>query len=172
MDAEGIRRSIEAAAAYLTEHPEEAAYSDSVAVARVEQGLRVRVEGPNGESVVTDMPSSVGGDGSAPSAGWLFRASVAACVATLVAMRAAHRAVEVGDVEVTVDSESDDRGILGLDQDVPAGPRSMRIAVRAATAHGAEARQVEGAVRWAVAHCPVSEAVGRAVPVRLEIEAR
>src|SRR5438552_13957251 len=33
MDSEGIRRSIESAVAYVTEHPEEAAYTDSAAVA-------------------------------------------------------------------------------------------------------------------------------------------
>ena len=34
-----------------------------------------------------------------------------------------------GEIEVTVDSESDDYGILGLDPAVPAGPLSMRVQV-------------------------------------------
>ena len=76
MDPEGIRRSIESAVAYLTEHANEAAYTDSTAVARIDAGLRCRITGPNEASVLTDMPASVGGDDSAPSAGWLCRAAV------------------------------------------------------------------------------------------------
>jgi uncharacterized OsmC-like protein len=159
------RTAIDGEMAYLTEHPDEARYTDSVATARIEHGLRVSVEGPNGESVTTDMPPSVGGDGSAPSAGWVLRAAVAACTLTLIAMRAAHQGVELGDLEVVVDSESDDRGILGLDPTIPAGPLSMRIAVRADGPVSPELRDI---VDWAVDHCPVSDAVKRAVPVTVE----
>jgi uncharacterized OsmC-like protein len=160
-----IRTAIDGAMAYLTEHPDEARYTDSVAVAHIEHGLRVRVEGTNAESVTTDMPPSVGGDGSAPSAGWLLRAAVAACTLTLIAIRAAHQGVELGDLEIVVDSESDDRGILGLDAAIPAGPLSMRIAV---SADGQIPPELRDIVDWAVEHCPVSDAVKRAVPVTVE----
>src|SRR5207248_9526184 len=148
-----IRDAIENASAFLTEHPDAARYTDSAATARLRAGLQVQVEGPNGESATTDMPSSVGGDGSAPSAGWLFRASLAACVATLVAMRAAQVGVDLDDVAVTVDSESDDRGILGLDASVPAGPLSVRVSVRAG---GPAAAAMDELVAWAVDHCPAA----------------
>jgi uncharacterized OsmC-like protein len=171
MDPEGIRRSIESAVAYLTEHPDEAAYTDSAAVARIDAGLRVRITGPNQASVVTDMPASVGGDDSAPSAGWLFRAAVTGCVATLIAMRAAQRSVALGDLEVTVDSESDDRGILGIDDTVPAGPLSLRIAVRIAANDGTGRDALVEIVHWAVDHCPVSDAASRSVPLRVDVEA-
>ena len=122
-----IRTAIETATGYLTEHPDEARYTDSAAVATMEAGLRCRVTGPDGASVVTDMPTSVGGGGSAPSAGWLFRAALASCIATVTAMRASTEGVELGELEVTVDSQSDDRGILGMDDKVPAGPQSVRV---------------------------------------------
>ena len=170
MDQGGIRRSLASAVAYLNEHPDEAAYTDSSAVARIEHGLRCRIEGPGGESAETDMPASVGGGGEAPSAGWLFRAALAGCVATLIAMRAAQESLALGGLEVTVDSQSDDRGILGINENVPAGPLSIRVAVRITTAENTPADRLEEIVRWGVAHCPVSEAAGRAVPVRLEIE--
>jgi uncharacterized OsmC-like protein len=127
---EQIRSAIEKAIDYVTEHPDEARYTDSTAVARLEDGLRCVVTGPGGESVVTDMPASVGGGGSAPSPGWLFRASLASCTAALIAMRAAQLGVELSGLEVTVDSESDDRGILGIDDAVRAGPLSIRVGVR------------------------------------------
>jgi len=53
---DAIRTAIEGASAYLTDHPDEARYTDSVATARVEEGLRIRVEGHGGETLTTDMP--------------------------------------------------------------------------------------------------------------------
>jgi len=163
---ERIRTAIDGAIAYLTEHPDEARATDTVATATVEDGLRVRIEGPDGASLLTDMVPSVGGEGSAPSAGWLLRAALASCVATLVAMRAAQRGVELAGVEVSVDSESDDRGILGIDPDVPAGPLSMRLSVRAGAADGTAADDI---VSWAVEHCPVYDAIRRAIPVSVSV---
>src|SRR3954471_11784104 len=114
-----IAESMAAAAAHLREHPDEARYTDSRATARVERGLRVVVADPAGREVATDMVRGVGGDDSAPSPGWLFRASLASCVATFVVIRAAVLGVEPGSFEVSVESESDDRGALDLDPSVP-----------------------------------------------------
>jgi uncharacterized OsmC-like protein len=165
---DAIRGALEGASAYLTEHPEEARYTDSLATATLGEGLRVRVEGPNGERLETDMPAAVGGAGSAPSPGWFLRAAVASCVSSLARMRAAQIGLEGLAGSVEVDSESDDRGILGLDPSVPAGPLSMRIRFRVAAA-GADASRLREVAEWAVQHCPVSDAVGRAVPVSVEV---
>ena len=116
-----IATKIAAAREYLSVHREEARYRDSAATAVVEDGLRVRTTGSDGEAVVTDMSTGIGGGASAPSPGWLFRAADASCIATLIAMRAAEEAVTLERLEVTVDSESDDWGILGIDEAVPAG---------------------------------------------------
>ena len=166
---DAIRTAIEGASAYLTQHPEEARYTDSLASARIESGLRIRVTGPADEELVTDMPPAVGGGGSAPSPGWFLRAAVAACVTSLAAMRAAQLGIPDFSCEVDVDSESDDRGILGLDDDIPAGPLSTRIAFRIAAA-GTDRERLREVAEWAVAHCPVSDAVRRAVPLKVEVE--
>lgn len=165
---DAIRSAMEAASAYLTEHPDEARYTDSLATATLGDGLRVRVEGPNGERLDTDMPGAVGGAGSAPSPGWFLRAAVASCVASLARMRAAQVGLEGFAGSVDVDSESDDRGILGLDSTVPAGPLSMRIRFRV-TADGADPARLREVAEWAVDHCPVSDAVRRAVPLSVEV---
>jgi uncharacterized OsmC-like protein len=163
-----IKAAVERAGAYLTEHPEEARYRDSAATARIESGLVATVSGPGGEQITTDMPAGIGGAGTAPSPGWLMRAAAASCVASLIAIRAAATGVEVGPVEVTVDSESDDRGILGLDDAIPAGALSVRVVVRIeAPGLDPAARQV--LADWAVAHCPVTESLGRAVPLSVEL---
>ena len=163
---DAIRAALEAAGAYLAEHPDQARYTDSPATASVEHDLRVRVVGPNGETLTTDMPAAVGGGGAAPSPGWFLRAAVAACVTSLAVMRAAQLGIEGFSCEVEVDSESDDRGILGLDASVPGGPLSMRVGVRMT---GASADRLAEVAHWAVDHCPVSDAVRRAVPLRIEV---
>lgn len=163
-----IRTAIEGASAYLTEHPDEARYTDSLATARVSSGLAIRVDGPNGEVLETDMPAAVGGAASSASPGWYLRAAVAACVASLATMRAAQLALEGFACEVDVDSESDDRGILGLDASVPGGPLSMRIGLRL-RADGVGLERLEEVAVWAVEHCPTSDAIRRAVPVHIEV---
>lgn len=168
---DAIRAALEGAGDYLTKHPDEARYTDSMATARLESGLRVAVDGPSGERLLTDMPSAVGGSGSAPSPGWFLRAAVAACALSLATMRAAQVGMTGFRCEVEVDSESDDRGILGLDASVPAGPISMRIAFRMA-ADGANLSQLEEVAVWAADHCPVSDAVRRGVPLHIEVTAR
>jgi uncharacterized OsmC-like protein len=172
MSQEQIRGKIEAAVEYLGEHPNEAHYTDSQATARlVDPGsLKVEVAGPDGARVTTDMPASVGGGASAASPGWYLRAAEAACVATLIAMRAAQEDVEFEALEVTVDSESDDRGILGIDDDVPAGPLRTRVRVRVDEVPVDDRDDLvwETIIEWAVDHCPVTDAVRRAVPLTVE----
>ena len=109
-----IADAVSRATDYLTEHPDEARYRDSTARARLTDGLVVEVTGPAGERASTDMPAGIGGTATNPSPGWLFRAAAASCVASLVAIRAATLGFPLRSVDVEVDSESDDRGILGL----------------------------------------------------------
>jgi uncharacterized OsmC-like protein len=164
MSTESIRDAIGSATEYLTAHPAQARSTDSLATATLVDGLVVRVAGPAGESITTDMVASVGGTASAPSPGWLLRAAEASCVATLIAMRAAMLGVAVEALEVTVDSESDDLGILGIDPSVPAGPLSVRVAVRL-RASGTDAAVLEDIARWGIDHCPVHDALERAIPL-------
>lgn len=161
-----IADAVAGASAYLTAHPDEARYRDSSATARLEQGLVVSVTGPGGESARTDMPTGIGGTATVPSPGWLLRAAEASCVATLIALRDAATGVTLESVEVTVDSESDDRGILGLDPAIPAGALSVRVVANVKAA-GLSAEATEGLIRWAVDHCPVIDTVRRAVPVEV-----
>ena len=166
---ESIRAAIEGASAYLREHPDEARYTDSLATAQLDSGLRVTVSGANGEELVTDMPAAVGGAGSAASPGWFLRAAVAACALSLARMRAAQLGLAGFRCEVEVDSESNDYGILGLDASTPAGPLSMRLRFRMAADDAALDRLEEIAV-WAADHCPVADAVKRGVALHVEVE--
>jgi uncharacterized OsmC-like protein len=165
----GVGAAIGRAVEYLSEHPEEARYTDSEAVATLEHGLAVTVRDPSGRTVRTDMPEGIGGGDTEPSPGWLFRAAIASCDVTLIAMRAAMLGVELKELQVTIDSESNDHGILGIDPSGPAGPLSARTRVRVA-ADGIDEQALRDLVEWGVAHCPVCDATKRAVPTTVEIE--
>jgi len=167
MSTEAIQAAIRTASDHLTAHPDDARSTDSAAVATLGAGLVVHVAGPAGAAITTDMVTSVGGTASAPSPGWLLRAAESSCVVTLIAMRAAMLGITLDSLEVTVDSVSDDRGLLGLD-DVPAGPLSGRVSVRL-TAAGVDVATLEEMARWGVKHCPVCDALERPIPVTVEV---
>ena len=169
MSNESIRTALEGAIGYLTENPADARATDSFATATLEEGLRCVVRGPDAAEIQTDMVTSVGGGNTAPSPGWMLRAATASCVATLIAMKAALDEVQLGNVEVTVDSQSDDLGILGIDDDVPAGPLSVSVRVKVES-NGADPGTVRDLVSWANEHCPVTDLTKREVPIHLETE--
>jgi uncharacterized OsmC-like protein len=164
---EAIRSAIETACAHLSEHPEAAVSTDAPAIAVYEEGLRFRVEGPKG-NVSTDMATSVGGGATAPTPAWLMRAALASCDATLIAMEAARDGVELTELKVTVDSESDFRGVLGVDDSVHAGPRAVRVCIQVA-ATGAGEDELRAIVERAETHSPVRDAVVREVSMSTEI---
>ena len=163
-----IADAVSRASAYLTEHPDDARYRDSSARAHLATGLLVEVTGPTGERLTTDMPAAIGGTAMAPSPGWFLRAATASCVASLVAIRAASTGVVLRSVDVEVDSESDDRGILGLDPSIPAGALSTKVVI-SIDAPGLDRPALEALAAWAVEHCPVSDTIGRAVPLTIEL---
>jgi len=164
-----IQQSIEDVVKSFSEHPERGRSTDKAAVATIQEGLRCKAEGPNGAVLITDMPKGIGGGGAAPTPGWFLRAALANCDATVIAMRAARLGIALTKLEVTVDSVSDNRGLLGLGDGIPAGPQSMRIRVVIA-ADGAAPEQLRQIVEWAESHSPVGDAVRRAIPSSMEIE--
>lgn len=164
-----IQQSIEKQITYLSEHPDKSHHSDKAATAVVEEGLRCRAEGPSGATLVTDMPKAVGGEGSAPTPGWYFRAALATCDTTVIAMRAAQLGVTLTTLAVTVESDSDDRGLLGMDDTITAGPFSVRTYIRIG-AEGVAPERLQEIVTWAQAHSPVANTIYRAVSSKTEVE--
>jgi uncharacterized OsmC-like protein len=148
----------------------EATGTDPAAVATLDAGLRFRVEGPNG-SVATDMATAMGGGGTANSPGWLMRAALAACDASSIAMEATREGVELNALEVTVESESDARGMLGEDDSVPPGPAIVRTRIVLA-ADGAGADELRAIVERALGRSPVKDALERAVESTTEVVVR
>jgi uncharacterized OsmC-like protein len=164
---ETIRNAIAQASSYLAEHPEAATSTDAAATAVLEDGLRFRVDGPS-SSLSTDMAKSVGGEASGPTPAWLMRAALASCDATLVAMEAAREGIELTDLSVSVESDSDFRGVLGVDSTVQPGPLSIRVEIRVAAANASD-EQLRAIVERAESRSPVRDALARELPMRTEI---
>jgi uncharacterized OsmC-like protein len=135
-------------------HPEKARAKYAPATATLESGLKCRVTGPSGERIETDMPPALGGAGSGPNPGWFFRASLAACCSTVIAAQAARLGIHLAKLEVTVEGDGDNRGMLGFDDAISAGHSALRTSVRI-SAQGATSEQLEKLVQWAAAHSPV-----------------
>lgn len=159
-----VRQSLQGVIEYYTQNPDHALSQDKEAIAVIEDGLRARAAGPDGQTLVCDMPTALGGGATAPSPGWMMRAALANCEAVMIALRAAQLGVELTTLEVRVDSLSDDRGMLGMDDSKPAGPLSMKVGVRIG-AQGVSAETLQQIVEWAEKHSPVGEPLARRMPV-------
>jgi|1185.fasta_scaffold78786_3 uncharacterized OsmC-like protein len=168
MNAPEIRQALDTLAAQMATDPAKARAKNASAVARLSAGLQCEVTGPHGARLTTDMPPAMGGAASAPNPGWLFRGSLAACTATVIAMRAAKLGVTLSALEVTVESESDNRGMLGLDETISAGLRNLRTKVR--IAGDAPAQTLREIAAWGDSHSPIGCTLRNAQPSSLEVE--
>jgi uncharacterized OsmC-like protein len=119
------------------------------------------------------MPIELGGSGDQVTPGWLFRAGVASCLATCIAMRAADAGIELSTLEVRASSRSDLRGLLGMrdaaGEVVCAGPRDVQLVVRI-EAHGIAPEQLRNLVEESHRCSPMPTALSNAVPVVLRID--
>lgn len=168
MPDSSVQERLASISTLFRERPEKARAKNPPASARLEEGLKCHVAGPHGESIRTDMPAALGGGATAPNPGWFLRAALASCNATVIAMRAAQRGVALSVLEVTVSSESDTRGMLGLDERVSAAMQALRVHVRIG-APGVGPGELRQIVAWAAAHSPVgrTDMAGAAVEVEL-----
>lgn len=166
-----IREAIDRVAAGIAANPEKARVKNTPATATLKSGLAFSVTGPNGEAVATDMPQGLGGDGGVPQPGWLARAALASCTGTVIAMRAAKLGIALDELDVTVESQSDNRGLLGLDETVSAGLIGLRM-VASIRAANATREELESLVRWADAHSPVACTLRNALAADIDVEVR
>ena len=151
MSIQSVREAQESVAAAVAQDPAKARSKNPSATAALQQDLRFHVTGPAGEAADTDMPRKVGGAAAAPTPSWLMRAALASCTGTVIALRAAQRGVTLKTLEVTVESESDMRGMLGLDERVSPGLSGLSLRVRIG-AENAAPRELRELVEWGGIH--------------------
>ena len=164
-----IEAAIAKLSATISADPVKARGKNMPATARLLDGLRCELTGPYNERLVTDMAPALGGTASGPNPGWLLRGALASCTATVIAMRAAKLGVALHSLEVTAESDSDLRGILGLDERISAGHGPVRIKVRI-SAPGVAPDALRELVEWADRHSPVNCTLRQTPECSLEIE--
>lgn len=168
-----IAAALARARALFEARPQAGAHDDAGARVRWQGGLRMTASHANGTTMETDMPAELGGGGDRVSPGWLFRAGLAACAATTIAMTAAARGLRLELLEVAADSRSDSRGLLGMagpdGAPVYPGPDQLRLTVRIAAA-GVPAATLEALVRECQGLAPISAAARDAHDIALAVE--
>ena len=173
MTTSHIAAALQRVEAVLRRRPETGIHDDAPATARWEGNTRVTASHANGTQLATDMPAELGGTGDHVTPGWLFRAGVASCAATSIALAAAADGIALTALEVRVTSRSDTRGMLGMagadGAVVDAGPFDMQLLVRIA-AHGVAAAQLRELVERRCSCSPISHAVMHATPLAVQIE--
>ena len=120
MSTNHIKESVERVINHYTENPDDARGPGAPITAVMEEGLRCRVQKQDGTAIITtDMSTGIGGGGSAPSPGLIFRAALASCDATFIALRAAQVGIEITTLEVTVEGDPDDISTIILNRATP-----------------------------------------------------
>lgn len=161
------REALERAKRLFLEKPAAARRPNTTAIAVWRDGLACEVTGPASERAITDMPEPMGGAGAGPNPAWLLRAGIASCAATAIAMRAAMQGIALKTLEVTVESESDARGLVGI-PDAPTTLGNLRMSVRIG-ADGAGEAQLRELAAWGEANSPVSCTLRDRPDVKLDV---
>lgn len=147
---ERIARSLQRLRGLIARRPGRAG-SGGTTVARSVDGLRCRIEDGVWRFEI-DQPRSLGGGGRAGDPGVFGRAALAGCLVQSYMMWFAMRRIPFDGIEVEVRSESDLRGILGVDDGVPPGYGEVCYLVRIESP--APAAEVERAIDEAERHSP------------------
>jgi uncharacterized OsmC-like protein len=175
MSMQDIAAAMQRVEGVLRRRPQAGVHDDAPATARWQGGTRSVASHANGTQVTTDMPTELGGSGDQVSPGWLFRAGLASCTATVVAMRAAAAGIELSMLEVRAGSRSDTRGLLNMEDQggelVCAGPSDIQMHVRV-SAPGISEERLRALVEESRRCSPIFVAVRDAmqVSVRTEVE--
>jgi uncharacterized OsmC-like protein len=119
--------------------------------------------------IAVDMAPAFGGDGSAPNPVTRLRAALGACLAIGYRMHAAERGIELTSVRVTVEADSDVRGMLDPEACAPPGFTALRYRVEIESPSPAD--EVEHVVELADRLSPVLDALMRpqAIPRTVSI---
>lgn len=168
MSAATIREALDKAERVFNAKPELAVMQANPATARLVDGLRCDLTGPDGEHAIADVKKALGGSESGPSPSWYLRAAIASCTALGIAMRAPRFGIVLRHLEVSVHARADYRGWFEL-ADVSCALSDLRMQVKI-SADGASAQQLRELVEWSDAHSMVGCTVRAGPQIDLEIE--
>lgn len=110
-----------------------------------------------------DEAADRAGHETGPSPMRYFLSGVAFCMLGWWAKGSAMLEVELGSIEVKLQTLLDMRGEHGF-EDVPANPQWLDLEIEVTS--DAPAEKVLEVIDWGIARCPLSVLVGRAIPIR------
>ena len=166
--AEAMQRAVNV----FQRRPEMGLHDDAAGRAVWRGGTRVSNLHDSGLQMDTDMPKELGGSGDCVSPGWLFRAGIAACSTTVIAMIAASQGITLDHLEIVVSSQSDTRGVLGMQDSagelINPGPQAigMQVSIRAA---GVDAAVLQRLVEEGLQRSPMQSALLRHPPLSVQV---
>lgn len=173
MDEDKIASAMRRVEAVLRRRPDIGLHDDDRATVRWQGGTRVVAQHESGVEVATDMPTEFGGSGDRFSPGWLTRAALGACTATLTAMYAAAEGIELSEIEVVASSQSDTRALFDMidaaGKPVYGGPSAVQLHVRIG-APGVSAERLRALVETAFRRSPVRATFEPRHPVTLHVD--
>jgi uncharacterized OsmC-like protein len=173
MTARDLATAMERVSGVLRRRPEKGLHDDAPAAVRWGGDTRMVARHPGGLQFETDMPVELGGTGDRVTPGWMMRAGLATCTATVVAMKAAAHGIALTALEVEVGSRSDTRGLFGMaDADgrpVGAGSRDVTMHVRLA-APGVSTERLRALVEESCRCSPILRVLTDGADVALRVD--
>ncbi len=92
--------------------------------------------------------------------------ALAGCVTTTFVLHAIARGIAIHSLSTELEGDIDLHGLLGLNEDIPAGYREIRVKMHVEADCSDEA--LEDLLAFAQAHSPVCNTICRPVPVKIE----
>jgi uncharacterized OsmC-like protein len=135
----------------------------------IRSGVTCDIEDGRWRLVADEMPGD-GGAGLGPDPGVFGRAALGSCLAMGYVMWGAYLGVPVEDVEVVIEADYDARGMLGLDDSVPAGWVDLRY--RVLITSPAPEERVREMVEHADRYSSILDFYRRPHDIRRELEVR
>jgi len=174
MSAQDVAEALKRVENTLGKRPAMGLQDDAPATSRWDGGLRFVASHANGSAVTSDMPAMLGGGGEAVSPGWYFRAGLASCTASVIAMTAAAEGIELTALELRASSRSDIRAALGMSEAdggaIAAGPCDVQFRVRI-SARNASAERLRALVETSCARSPAVCALATPPTLHIDFEA-
>jgi uncharacterized OsmC-like protein len=112
----------------VTKHPNLGIGTER-SISTITDGLRCTSE-EGAFRLETDLPDTMGGDGSGPSPGVLGRAALGSCLAMGYQIRAAQLGVDLASLSVEIEADFDVIGMLSLESTARPGYSEVRYHVR------------------------------------------
>lgn len=135
--------------------------------AAIENGTRCYVRDKHFD-IVTDVPTSIGGNGGAPTPGALLRSALSSCVAIGIKLWAARADIQIDYLEVEVEGDVDARGEMGVDNGIAPGYLDLRMNISIRS--NADPVAIKGIIDQSLKYSPLIDAFSREHKIQTALE--